>query len=117
MPPEDIMRFPQITEAIECEFEGKRAFVCTNLDEAVSHCVRKAVQYGGSSSLTLTIGFKSEGQGKMLLAASLATKTPSPATLPIHVYVDREARLRSEDPYQVTIDFPRPAEGSEGGNS
>lgn len=102
------MRFPQITQAIECEFQGKRAFLCANLDEAVAHCVRQAAMYGGTSNLTLSLTFKSEGK-KMEVQSALSTKIPSPKPFPITVYVDREGRLRSEDPYQITIEFPRAA--------
>lgn len=111
-PQEEIMRFPQITQAIECEFQGKRAFLIENLDDAVAHCVRQAAQYGGVSKMTVELTFKSEGK-KMEIQSALSTKIPSPKPFPIQVYVDREGRLRSEDPYQITINFPRTAEGAE----
>lgn len=116
MPPEDVMRFPQITQAIECDFQGKTAFLCSNLDEAVAHCVREAVKYGGVSRLSLDIAFKAEGDRKMVVAASLSTKIPQPTPHPIHVFVDREHRLRSDDPYQRTIDFPRSASPAASGD-
>lgn len=106
--PEDIMRFPQITAAIECEFNGHRGFLVENLDEAVAHCVKQAVQYGGSSSLTVTLSFKSEGK-QMEIGAALSTKIPSPKPFPIKRFIDREGRLREEDPYQKTFEFPAPA--------
>jgi hypothetical protein len=114
MPQDDVMRFPQITQQIECEFQGKRAFLCENLDEAVAHCVRQAAQYGGASKLSIELTFKSEGK-KMEIQSALSTKIPSPKPFPIHVYVDREGRLRSEDPYQLVMSFPRSAaaEGEE----
>lgn len=113
MPEVEVMRFPQITQAIECEFQGKRAFLCTSLDEAVAHCVRQAAQYGGTSKLTLQIAFKSEGAKKMVVAAAMSTQIPSPPPIPIHAYVDREGRLRSEDPYQQVLEFPREAGAEE----
>lgn len=103
------MRFPQITQAIEVEFQGKRGFLCESLDEAVAHCVREAVRYGGSSTLTIKVGFKSEGQKTMRVGASIEATTPKPQAMPIVAYVDREARLRADDPYQQTIEFPRAA--------
>jgi hypothetical protein len=106
--PEDIMRFPQIVAAIECEFNGKRAFLVENLDEAVAYCVRQATQYGGVSRISLDLTFKSEGR-HMEIAASLSTKIPSPKPFPIKRFIDREGRLREEDPQQTTIDFPRNA--------
>ena len=104
--PEDVMRFPQITAAIECEFNGKRGFLVENLDEAVAYCVRQAVQYGGSSSVSLQLSFKSEGK-QMEISAALSTKIPSPKPFPIKRFIDREGRLREEDPYQTTLEFPR----------
>jgi hypothetical protein len=86
---EDIMRFLQITQAIECEFQNKRAFLCENLDEAVASCGRQAAQYGGTSRLALELTFKSEGNKKMIVAAALTTKYPQPA------------------PLQQVLDFPR----------
>ena len=111
---QDIMRFPQITAAIECEFQGKRDWLIANLDEAVAHCVRQAAAYGGSSKLTLTLSFKAEGK-QMEISAGLSTQIPSPKPIPIKRYIDREGRLRSDDPYQTTIQFPRGAEA--GGDS
>ncbi len=112
--PDDIMRFPQITAAIECEFQGKRAWLVENLDEAVAHCVRQAVQYGGVSKLSLGLTFKAEGK-QMEISAALSTQIPSPKPIPIKRYVDREGRLREDDPYQQTINFPR-AEAGDGGD-
>lgn len=112
--PEEVMRFPQITKAIECEFQGRRAWLIENLDEAVAHCVRQAAQYGGQSKLTLELTFKPDGNKKMKVLAALGTRIPSPEPFPITCYVDREGRLCSEDPYQQTIDFPRAtAQGDE----
>lgn len=112
------MNFGDITTAVELVYRDDRRFLVEQLDAAVVECVAKAHRWQGKSLLSLEIGFLVK-DGRIAITAALATKTPSPATVPIAAYVDREGRLVADDPYQLRLQleptpFPAKTEGGEG---
>lgn len=99
---DDVVRFMQILQQVEGTFRDSRGFLIENADAAVALCGAQASKYNAKATLTLKITFKPV-DGDMLITAQLDADLPSPASFPIHVFVDRQGRLVAEDPRQMQL--------------
>lgn len=100
------LTFNEMLDAVEAIYDETSGTLREKIAEAFETAVRRAGFYGRKSTLRIELGFEPK-DGRMLVTATVATKTPSPSALPLTAFVDhRNGSLSLEDPRQRTLDFP-----------
>lgn len=98
-----VMRFPDITHAIQTTFEGETKFLCENLDTAVAKAARACYANGVATKLTVSLSFERGKGDELTIRAALNTQIPNPKAFPITAFVDRDGTLVKEDPRQAEL--------------
>lgn len=100
---EDVMRFPDITHAIQTTYDGETQFLCENLDKAVAKAASACYRNGVKTKLTVEISMERGKGDELILRADLKTKIPNPKAFPITAFVDRDGTLVKDDPRQAEL--------------
>lgn len=101
---ESKLTFDQLLTSCVTTYDECEGMLGEKILEAYDTAVKRAAFYARKSTLTISVEFAPK-DGRMLVTASVATKTPQPSSLPLTAFVDRDGSLCLEDPRQQKLEF------------
>jgi hypothetical protein len=96
----DKLEFPQLLEQVESYHDGHINSMSFLIDEALTKVVRRALETGKASSLSVTLNFTRYDDCRVAITGDLKTKLPEGKKQARTFYYDRNGELSLEDTTQ-----------------
>lgn len=93
----------------------RRGALSTELDDKLTELVAGVVEHGKQGSLTLTLKFKTTGDGVLSVMDTYATKVPTPPAEPSTFFADADGRISRHRLDQDPLPFSTVQGGDEVG--
>lgn len=111
-----VVDFAKLSQLIQAHFEGRKDSLDLMLNGSIQVAIAAAKRHKKGASVTLKLAFVPGSGNEMDIAADISITVPKPKPAPIMLFADKDGRMLTDDPDQVSVPGTKRFRRVEGGD-
>lgn len=99
--------FHDVISAIDANEVEPERHLSIQIDTALREAIRATQDSGQTAGVTIAVKVKRDGDRRVVFAANISKKLPTPTFGGATLYADAAGRVHRSDPAQIRMDFPK----------